>query len=382
LTGFPDKPGYFPPPSFPVAVNDALQALKLLADKPEALPENGMLLLGERARLMGLSRNGRTCPGGTCKLIDAKDGRFALNMAREDDWDLLPAWLLEGAATWEDIYRIAKTKTADELVTRGIEIGLPIALDEIPESRVSVNKTEFIAADNGGKTPLVVDLSSLWAGPLAGNLLGLMGANVVKVESLSRPDGARRGNTDFYNLLNGNKKCAAFDFSSETGRAELNKLVAAADIVIEASRPRALRQLGIVAEDLLAQKPGKVWLSITAYGRENENRIGFGDDISVAAGLSSIMEKTYGEPCFVGDAIADPISGIFGALAVWQSSLSGGGALLDLSMRDTVHNAIRGWQEMEEFQTCSNLGLWPMRKSISIAEDIGASTDEIMASLC
>lgn len=107
------------------------------------------------------------------------------------------------------------------------------------------------------------------------------------------------------------------------------EVVAGADVVIEASRPRALRRLGIRAEEFLAARPGRVWLSITGYGRD-EDRIAFGDDAAVAGGLTGLDRA--GDPVFLGDALADPVTGVFAAHAVARSLADGGGELLCLSM--------------------------------------------------
>ena len=90
----------------------------------------------------------------------------------------------------------------------------------------------------------VVDLTALWAGPLCGDLLARGGAQVVKVESLGRPDGARRGPAAFFDQLNAHKRSVALDFTTTGGRARLAGLLVAADVVLESSRPRALDQLG------------------------------------------------------------------------------------------------------------------------------------------
>jgi len=283
-----------PPIPLAASVDGAMLALKALADDPIKLPPSGTLLLGERSRLMKLQRAGRSSPGGHCRLLDTVDGRIAINLARDEDWELLEAWLGKPVTLWEDIEGLVKTKDASDLIEQGIELGLPVALDAI--EKVGPWRQETLTGSGShhrNEVPLVVDLSSLWAGPLVGNLLHLLGAEVVKVESLSRPDGARRGNSDFHNLMNAGKKSVAFDFSSERGREDLKKLIASADIVIEASRPRALRQLGIDAEKVVSETPGKIWVRLMAYG-DNENRIGFGDDIGVSAGLCTIMERAWG----------------------------------------------------------------------------------------
>ncbi|MEU1568185.1 CoA transferase, partial [Streptomyces mirabilis] len=169
------------------------------------------------------------------------------------------------------------------------------------------------------------DFSALWAGPLCARLLGAAGARVVKVESTTRPDGARRGSPAFYRWLHDGHESLVLDFASGAPA----EVVAEADIVIEASRPRALRRLGIHAEEFLAARPGRVWLSITGYGRD-EDRIAFGDDAAVAGGLTGLDRA--GDPVFLGDALADPVTGVFAAHAVARSLADGGGELLSLSL--------------------------------------------------
>ncbi|HVX18478.1 MAG TPA: CoA transferase [Acidimicrobiales bacterium] len=178
----------------------------------------------------------------------------------------------------------------------------------------------------------VVDLSSLWAGPLAGRLLGEAGPRVLKVESVQRPDGARRGPTEFYERLNGAKQHVRVDFTTADGRAELHDLLRRADVVIEGSRPRALEHLGIVAAELLEAADGPtVWVSITGFGRAEpwRNRVAFGDVAAVAGGLVVYDDRG---PCFVADAVADPVSGMVAAAATLATLRSGGRWLLDVAM--------------------------------------------------
>jgi CoA-transferase family III len=183
---------------------------------------------------------------------------------------------------------------------------------------------------------VVADLSSMWAGPLCARLLGLAGADVIKIESPSRPDGARSGNGEFFDWLHGGHRSVAADFGTRAGRTVLASLLAAADIVIEASRPRALAALGL-APDMVPRRPGQVWLSITGYGRSAPERVAFGDDAAVAGGLVGwTTGPSCPEPVFCADAVADPLAGVCGALAVARSRSAGGGELIDLSMRDVA----------------------------------------------
>jgi crotonobetainyl-CoA:carnitine CoA-transferase CaiB-like acyl-CoA transferase len=164
-------------------------------------------------------------------------------------------------------------------------------------------------------------------------LLGLAGARVVKVESSRRPDGARAGTPAFFDLLHGGHLSVALDFRSPDDIAVLRQLLAEADVILEASRPRALQQLGIDAAEYVAG--GAVWASITAYGRSGQDAqlVGFGDDVAAAAGL---VARCGLVPYPVGDAIADPLAGAYAAAAVAAGLLSSRGQLLDVSMFDVA----------------------------------------------
>ena len=333
VTGLSDAPALVCPLALANAADGALLALRHLAPAAD-LPRNGALLLGERARLLGLTRQGRISANGSCHLLDTADGRIALNLARGDDWGLLPALVEDEAATdLAGLTALVARWPTTALVVRGAELGLAIAADR------PVRPPRHWRVQRSGRTvrrrakPLVLDLSSLWAGPLAGSLLAMLGAEVVKLESLSRPDGARAGHAGFFALLNGMKQQISLDFAD---RAALAAQVARADIIIEGSRPRALAQLGIDARREVAR--GAVWIGITGHGRSGANalRTGFGDDAAVAGGLASAMAAGWGTPMFAGDAIADPLTGIHAALAGWQAWRGGHGALIDVSLRRTL----------------------------------------------
>ncbi len=352
LTGHADSNAQLCPAPLASCADGVLLALQGLAPEAVVLPElRGSQLLTERAALMGLARNGRIAPGGSCRLLDTLVGRIAINLAREEDWRMLPAWLqtdaLSGLADdWQALEQVLSKRPSADLLERGRLMGLAVAAECLPSA--ADHWFQVIARGPGSirttktSVPLVLDLSSLWAGPLCGHLLQKLGARVIKVESSSRPDGARGGNADFYALLNEGKQSLALDLKSLAGRAQLKRLITQADIVIESARPRGLRQMGIVAEELVARQPGLTWVSITGYGRAGEQAdwVGFGDDAGVAAGLSGLMHAVTGESLFVGDAIADPLTGMHAAVAAWHSHINGGGALLSLALRDvTAHCA-------------------------------------------
>jgi crotonobetainyl-CoA:carnitine CoA-transferase CaiB-like acyl-CoA transferase len=228
-----------------------------------------------------------------------------------------------------------------------------------------------------------VDLTSLWAGPLCGHLLGLAGCRVVKVESSRRPDGARRGAPGLYDLLHAGQEAVALDFTDPDDVARLRKLVESADVVLEASRPRALRQLGIEAER--AVEAGATWASITANGRRSawSHRVGLGDDVAAAAGLVADHEAN---PWPAGDALADPLTGVHAAAAVVASLLAGGGFLLDISMyavaaaaaalpggRGTAQRTAGGWV-VDGTPVADPSG----RRVSGKAAELGADTDAVL----
>jgi crotonobetainyl-CoA:carnitine CoA-transferase CaiB-like acyl-CoA transferase len=180
-------------------------------------------------------------------------------------------------------------------------------------------------------------------------LLALAGARVIKLESVARPDGARAGPTQFYDLLNAGKQSVAIDFGSPRGRDTLRQILERVDIVIESARPRALAQLGIDAEAWVSRRPNLTWVSITGYGRTEPEAdwVAFGDDAAVGAGLSEATVE-YNQrfhpgklsPQFCGDAIADPLTGMHAAvaaLASWQSEES---RLLDVSLCGVVRHLL------------------------------------------
>ncbi len=99
--------------------------------------------------------------------------------------------------------------------------------------------------------------------------------------------------------------------------------------------------MGIEAEQVVGSAAGKIWLSITGYGRRGAaaDRVAFGDDAGVAAGL--VAWDPSGHPVFCGDAVADPVVGMEAARAVLESRARGGGELIGLSMVDALRSVAR-----------------------------------------
>jgi hypothetical protein len=345
-----------------------------------------LAFLGERAALLGLGRQGAISCGGGCRILPADDGWVAVSLVRPDDIAAVGAWLecdavpeAEGA-WWDLVAGQVALRPADQVVERGQLLGLPIAtLGGVPR-RPPVELVDLgPAAPRPDRHGLrVVDLTALWAGPLCGDLLATTGASVVKVESTARPDGARRGDPTFFDLLNGHKQSVALDFASGDGRAALRALLLEADVVLESSRPRALEQLGINAVELVLNGGPQVWVSITGYGRTGmgADRVAFGDDAAVAGGL--VVLDDAGHPCFCADAIADPLTGLTAADACLTALDSGGRWLLDISMAAVAANLAGPTLAVPP-------GLSPSapraRKTTRRAPPLGADTADVLGAL-
>ena len=379
LTGRADGPALGPPAGFVERVHRLEAGLALELD--------ALALLGERAALAGLSRRGDRSCGGATRLLRAGDGWLALSLARPSDIELLDPWLGTTASLaedpWSGIAPLVAERGVPELVAGGALLGLPVAA--LPaDRRVASPDDELpvVAEPFGATLPaemaelLVVDLSSLWAGPLCAQLLGLAGARIVKVESTGRPDGARFGPPAFFDLLHAGHESVALDFTTAEGREDLSRLVEAADVVIEASRPRALRQLGIDAESLLRNGRPRVWLSITGYGRTGDaaQRVAFGDDGAVAGGL--VVWDDQG-PCFCADAIADPLTGLVAANAVLASIERGGRWLLDVSLQKVA--AFFAGETVVTSGTLVRVAPPRARCAAGVAAPLGAHTAAVLA---
>ncbi|HSY14867.1 MAG TPA: CoA transferase [Jatrophihabitantaceae bacterium] len=337
LTGRADGPPVLAPGAPASAVDGALAVLELCRGVRSAA---GVDLLGERAAIAGLRRRAPWSAGGAFRTLRARDGWVGLSLARDTDIEMLPALLCRDfrGDPWTALAGWIAGTPASEVVARADLLGIPAARVRSPEGvgRPGIRVLGGGRRRRAGGVPLLVDLSSLWAGPLCAQLLGSTGVRVIKVESIQRPDGARAGPRDFFDLLHAGHRSVALDFSTRSGRSDLMSLLRRADVVVEASRPRALRQLGIDAEQFVAE--GTVWASITAYGRDVDNamRVGFGDDVAVGAGL--FAEDDEG-PFPIGDALADPLAGVHAAAAVAAGLCGGRGYLLDVSMRDVAREA-------------------------------------------
>ena len=296
----------------------------------------GADLLWERAAELKIAPQGGCSANQSCRLMATQDGYIAVNLARPEDWTLLPAWLEADVNNWSQLSAQVAQRSSALLLERGRLMGLAVAT---PNEAIAPDPVDALSDLNAHivTSPLVVDMSALWAGPLCSHLLQGCGYQVIKVESVQRPDGAREGSPKHFYALHEGKECRRFDFRDPTDLRRLRMLLASADVVIEGSRPRALRALELDRESIMTgagsvAAASHLWLSLTAYGRTSPfgDWVGFGDDVAIAAGAFDATQANA--PAFIADAIADPLTGLLAAWLILQLRRRRMSGLIDFSL--------------------------------------------------
>jgi crotonobetainyl-CoA:carnitine CoA-transferase CaiB-like acyl-CoA transferase len=172
---------------------------------------------------------------------------------------------------------------------------------------------------------VVADLTENVAGPFCTQILGDMGADVVKVEHPDRGDDARAWAPPWWGAesatflaLNRNKRSLAVDLKHDAGQEIARRLVTRADVVVQSLRPGAAARLGLDFEGARALNPRVVYCSITAFGRRGPLRdlSGYDPMMQAYAGLMSINGHPGQEPARVGTSIVDMGTGMWAALGI------------------------------------------------------------------
>jgi hypothetical protein len=291
---------------------------------------DGSALAAERAALQGLGPPGRTSSGGACELLPTADGWLAVNLPRPSDHELLPAWLEDDATDWR---AVVATRGTAHLIERATLLGLAVAAPGETTRRPHLRRPLPVSFSVQPAAPRaapctenvkVVDLTAMWAGPLCARLLGMAGAEVVKVEDPRRPDAAREGSPELFARLHDGHRVVR----APIGSGEVRDLVRGADVVLESARPRALPQVGLDREAIAAET-GCVWVSITGHGLQGGDRAAFGDDAAVAGGLVAWADDG---PVFCGDALADPVTGLYATIGALEALRRGGPWIVDAGL--------------------------------------------------
>jgi crotonobetainyl-CoA:carnitine CoA-transferase CaiB-like acyl-CoA transferase len=191
----------------------------------------------------------------------------------------------------------------------------------------------------------VVDLTSSLAGPTATEILGALGADVVKVEHPARGDEARdwgpaffEGGSVMFFAANAGKRSLALDVKSPSGLEVLLRLADEADVVVQSLRPGTAERLGFGSDALRARNPGLVYATIGAFGRRGPlaSEPGYDPLLQAAAGIMSLTGEPDRPPVRVGTSLVDIGTGVWAALAIVAALHEGSGRTLDLSLYETA----------------------------------------------
>jgi formyl-CoA transferase len=193
----------------------------------------------------------------------------------------------------------------------------------------------------------VLDLSRILAGPVCTMMLGDLGAEVIKVERPGTGDDTRTwgppfagGESAYYLCCNRNKKSITIDLGKPQGRDLVKELAKKSDVLVENFKPGLMRRYGLDYETLRELNPRLVFCSITAYGQDGpyHDRPGYDMVLSAVGGLMWITGERDGNPCKVGVAITDVLTGVHASGAITAALLwrerSGRGQFIDCGLLD------------------------------------------------
>jgi CoA-transferase family III len=268
-------------------------------------------------------------PNRCCQLVETADGWIAVNLAREDDRAAVPAWLETevGSDPWDVVKELAGSRATAELLDRAALLGLPVAA----VGETAARQPSPLKPANFAPSSSVVDLSALWAGPLCGGLLAEAGLAVTKIEDPTRPDPTRTTTPEHDRRLNGRKRRITMAVKD----SQLLDAIGDARILITSARPLALARLGLTPVTLFERNPSLIWVAITAHGFGGgaATRVGFGDDCAAAGGLVGWED---GAPRFLGDALADPLTGLRAAQLALAAVSEGQAGMIDVALAPTA----------------------------------------------
>jgi crotonobetainyl-CoA:carnitine CoA-transferase CaiB-like acyl-CoA transferase len=194
----------------------------------------------------------------------------------------------------------------------------------------------------------ILDLSRILAGPFCTQMLGDLGADVVKIERPCAGDDTRGwgppftpdGLSAYFVAANRNKRSAAIDLKSPDGQEAVRRLAARSDVLVENFRAGHLDALGLGYDRLSAENPGLVYCSITGFGSNGPRADEPGYDFLIQAmgGVMAITGTPDGDPMKVGVAVADLFAGTFACVSILAAlasrSVTGRGQRIDISLYD------------------------------------------------
>ncbi|RZQ63354.1 CaiB/BaiF CoA transferase family protein [Amycolatopsis suaedae] len=210
----------------------------------------------------------------------------------------------------------------------------------------------------------VLDLTQVMAGPYCCQLLGDLGADVIKVEPVGRGDATREatghrlpgGQSAAFLAVNRNKRSVALDLKSDAGRETFHRLARTADVVVESFRPGVAARLGVDYATLSAVNPRLVYASISGFGQTGPYAARPGYDLIAQAmsGIMSVTGEPGGEPVKSGVPVADMSAGLYCAVGILTACLArertGRGQAVDASLYDAAL-ALSVWETSELWAT-------------------------------
>ncbi|WP_448586736.1 CaiB/BaiF CoA transferase family protein [Thermaurantiacus sp.] len=192
----------------------------------------------------------------------------------------------------------------------------------------------------------VVEMGQLIAGPFCGQLLGDMGADVIKIEPPGKGDPMRDwGRGDYplwWEVVSRNKKSVSLNLRVPQGQALARRLILAADILIENFRPGTLEGWNLAPADLLAEKPSLIVVRVSGYGQTGPyaNRAGFGGIGEAMGGWRAIVGDPDRPPSRMGVSIGDSLAATYGCLgalaALRHRDRTGEGQIIDSALYEAV----------------------------------------------
>jgi len=175
----------------------------------------------------------------------------------------------------------------------------------------------------------VLDLSRILAGPICTMMLGDQGAEVIKVERPGSGDDTRTwgppfsgGESAYYLCCNRNKRSIVVDLRESAGQQLVRDMANVCEVLVENFTPGLTKRFGLDYEALRKTNPKLVYASITAYGQNGpyRDRPGYDMVLSAVGGLMGITGEQDGNPCKVGVAITDVLTGVHASGPGWSTS--------------------------------------------------------------
>jgi crotonobetainyl-CoA:carnitine CoA-transferase CaiB-like acyl-CoA transferase len=334
------------------------------------------MLMAQKMHSLGLSADRRSAP--MLGVVQAADGWVGINCLTGQHWlDVcamlgLPEYgeqqiaIMLGGPERAEFYAAAEPVLAGQTVAEILELSQAMRIPAAPVNdgatildcpqyakrgffvdgggfqrpgspfrftKSSVARRSPASRRNSGALPFaglkVLDLSTFWAGAYLTCYLGAFGADIVKVESIQRPDGFRYSGAfpfegdDWYErsglwqATNLNKRDLTLDLTSERGLQIARRLAAQADVVVENFSPRVVEQFGLDYESLVALRPDVIMVRMPGFGLQGPWRdyVGWALNFEQTAGMSAVTGYPDGPPCSP-QGPADPIVGVHAGVAL------------------------------------------------------------------